>query len=102
MRRWADAKKELQSISASENVGFDLTAKMISQFIRRRKQLELTQRELGERSGLQQAYIARVENGQTTPRLDTLMRLVTALELELALIPFEVRPGTEEAVAAVN
>ena len=49
----------------------------------------LSQRELGQRSGLTQAQISRIENGEVDLRLSSLIALVDVLGLELIL-----RPGT--------
>lgn len=43
----------------------------------------LSQRELGELVGTTQSAIARLENGQTEPRLTTLAKLATALDSDL-------------------
>lgn len=43
----------------------------------------LTQGDLEKRSGLQRAYISRVECGHTTPALETLERWAKALDLDL-------------------
>ncbi len=46
-----------------------------------------SQRELAERSGIPQPAIARIEAGRTTPRADTLERLLRACGVELNLAP---------------
>lgn len=51
----------------------------------RRKELELTQGELGQRAGLAAKHISRIENGTHEPKVSTLFALVSALGLELAL-----------------
>jgi transcriptional regulator with XRE-family HTH domain len=51
-----------------------------------RRRAGLTQRELGERAGVPQPAIARIERGAVSPRVDTLERLlaVTGATLEVA------------------
>ena len=49
-----------------------------------RKFTGLTQVELGERAGLDQAVISRLERGVHQPRLDTLRRVATALDMTLS------------------
>ena len=44
-----------------------------------RKQQHLTQKELGERCGLQDSHIARIEKGRYSVGLDTLQRIADAL-----------------------
>ncbi len=50
---------------------------------RRRKELGLSQEELGARAGIQMADISRYESGSRDPRLSTLARLAEALELSI-------------------
>lgn len=54
---------------------------------RRRRELGLTQRELAARAGLRQGTISQVENGLETMKLRTVMDLLRALELEIAIQP---------------
>jgi transcriptional regulator with XRE-family HTH domain len=43
---------------------------------------ELTQMELSNRSGLDMAEISRLERGKKDPRLSTIVRLATGLQLD--------------------
>lgn len=52
-----------------------------------RRQAGLTQRELGERSGVPQPTIAAIEAGRRQPRYDTLERLLRACGYDLELAP---------------
>jgi transcriptional regulator with XRE-family HTH domain len=45
----------------------------------------LTQRQLAERAGMPQATVGRIEAGLTTPRVDTLEKLLRAVGQSLAL-----------------
>jgi transcriptional regulator with XRE-family HTH domain len=51
----------------------------------RRKELGLTQEELGQRAGLAAKHVSRIENGTHEPKVSTLFALVSALGLELAV-----------------
>lgn len=51
----------------------------------RRKELALTQEELGQLAGLAAKHVSRIENGTHEPRVSTLFALVSALGLDLAL-----------------
>lgn len=51
----------------------------------RRKELGLTQEDLGQRAGLAAKHVSRIENGTHEPKVSTLFALVSALGLELAL-----------------
>jgi transcriptional regulator with XRE-family HTH domain len=46
--------------------------------LRARRAARLTQRELADRTGIDQAVIARIESGATSPRSETLGRLLAA------------------------
>ena len=48
-----------------------------------REQKKLPQREIENRSGLQRAYLSRVENGHTVPTIDTLEKWAKALEVPI-------------------
>jgi ribosome-binding protein aMBF1 (putative translation factor) len=54
----------------------------------------LSQTELAELCGTTQSAIARLEAGGRPPRIDTLLRLATALDCELVV---ELRPRTRPA-----
>lgn len=60
-------------------------ARMVSDLIKRRKMLGLTQEEVAKRAGLTQAQIARLENSSQIPRLDTLIKVAIALGLNIIL-----------------
>jgi transcriptional regulator with XRE-family HTH domain len=47
----------------------------------------LSQRELARRAGVTQASIARIETGRTSPRLETLERLLAGCDYELEIVP---------------
>jgi transcriptional regulator with XRE-family HTH domain len=51
----------------------------------RRKELGLTQEELGQRACLAAKHVSRIENGTHEPKVSTLFALVSALGLELAM-----------------
>jgi transcriptional regulator with XRE-family HTH domain len=48
-----------------------------------REQKRWSQREIENRSGLQRAYLSRVENGHTIPTVETLQKWAKALELPI-------------------
>lgn len=51
---------------------------------RRRKELGLSQEQLGTRADIQMADISRYENGGRDPRITTVARLAAALEVTIA------------------
>jgi HTH-type transcriptional regulator/antitoxin HipB len=64
------------------------TSQQIGAAIRRkRKQLGLSQEELGKRMGLRQATISKLEAGEPGTRLQTLLDVLAALDLEAIIRP---------------
>lgn len=62
------------------------TAKQIGAIIRRvRRSAGLTQTDLGNRIGLRQATISRLEKGEDETRLSTLLDALSALGLEIII-----------------
>ena len=56
---------------------------LIIRLIKRRVELNLSQRELAKMTNIKQPMIARIESGDTIPRVDTLLKIIRALNLEL-------------------
>jgi HTH-type transcriptional regulator / antitoxin HipB len=51
----------------------------------RRRRTELTQQQLAERAGVTQTTLSNVERGVSSVSLNTLLRVLAALQLELLL-----------------
>jgi transcriptional regulator with XRE-family HTH domain len=73
----------------------DLPALLGRNFLRRRRELQLTQLDLSERSGLSQQFFSDLENGKCNVTLETLNTLAETVECHayelLALDPFNAR-----------
>ncbi|MBQ0084647.1 MAG: helix-turn-helix transcriptional regulator [Prevotella sp.] len=54
-----------------------------------REEKGLTQTELAELSGVNQANISRIENGERLPNIYTLQKIANSLGMQLALIPID-------------
>lgn len=62
------------------------TPKQIGTTIRRtRKRLGMSQSELGDRVGLRQETISLIETGNPATRLDTMLSVLAALDLEVQI-----------------
>ena len=59
---------------------------LIISMVSRRVELNMTQRDLAEKTGIKQPMIARIERMDSIPRLDTLVKLFTALDLNLTTV----------------
>lgn len=54
---------------------------------RQRKRLGWNQSQLGQRASLRQETISLIENGHAAVRLDTLLDVLAALDLEFNILP---------------
>lgn len=62
-------------------------AAIIDTLIEQRKEKGMTQKELAQATELTQSVIARMESKKAVPQLDTLLKVVTALDCNLEVIP---------------
>lgn len=60
----------------------------------------LTQKALGQRVGLPQSHISKIEKGTVDLKLSSLVEIARALELELKLVPRKALPAVEGAMRA--
>lgn len=101
MKTWRNKKLELrEKLGTERSEVIEITAQLINLVHKRRLELGLTQEQLAariiERGGsLSQEHIARIETGAVVPRIDTLVTMASALDLNL----FNLH-GTEEAAAS--
>lgn len=94
MKSWNEKKKEIKSVDTVRMNELEAVAQLVNAIHHRRVELGWTQTELAEKVGLHQESIARIENGGTIPRLDTVLKLALAMGMKLSL------HGMEEAAAA--
>jgi len=65
-------------------VARDVLVSFAENLRRRRKELGISQEQLGARAGIQMADISRYEAGHRDPRISTVARLATALDVPIA------------------
>ena len=82
---WTEVRNDL--FTQEEIAATDLSVAIISELIRARKELGISQKQLEELSGVKQPVIARIETGKSTPQLDTLLKILGCLEKTLAIVP---------------
>ena len=63
----------------------EIEAVIISDMIKQRSAMGLSQRDLAEMCNISQSSIARIETGKITPRLDTLLKILKQLGLTLSV-----------------
>ena len=81
----ADVPEALAELQA-----FRLHFSLARQLADRRRAQQLTQKQLAERSGIDQAEISRIERGQANPTTATLGALTRALGVDVRLVPVDV------------
>ncbi|MBQ7302657.1 MAG: helix-turn-helix transcriptional regulator [Clostridia bacterium] len=60
---------------------------IIDRLIEERHHRGMTQQDLADAANLTQSVIARLESKKATPQLDTLLKIASALECELEIVP---------------
>lgn len=84
---WDDVEQDI--FTPEEIVESRLRVALIGELIKARKEKGISQRELEELSGVKQPIIARMENGNTTPNLSTILKVLAPLGKTLAIVPLE-------------
>ena len=74
-------------LTPEEMLESDLRVALIGELIKARQERGLSQKKLEELSGVKQPVIARMEKGQTSPQLDTILKVLTPLGKTLAIVP---------------
>ena len=84
---WKNIRQELYT--AEEIRESDLRVAIIGELIKARQSKNISQRELEELSGVKQPIISRMESGETSPQLDTVLRVLAPLGKTLAVVPLD-------------
>ena len=74
-------------LTPEEILESDLRVALIGELIKARQESGLSQKKLEELSGVKQPVIARMEKGQTSPQLDTILKVLAPLGKTLAIVP---------------
>jgi len=86
----AELKAEAQADgpeAVAELDAYRLRFSLAQQLAARRRALQLTQKQLAEMAGIDQAEISRIERGQANPTTVTLGTLTRALGVDVRLVP---------------
>ena len=85
-----DALEFMDSVLTPEEIAeSDLRVALIGELIKARQEKGISQKKLGEMSGVKQPIIARMELGETSPQLDTILKVLAPLGMTLAIVPLE-------------
>ena len=74
-------------LTPEEILESDLRVALIGELIKARQEKGLSQKKLEELSGVKQPVVARMEKGQTSPQLDTILKVLAPLGKTLAIVP---------------
>lgn len=74
-------------LTPEEILESDLRVALIGELVKARQEKGLSQKKLEELSGVKQPVIARMEKGQTSPQLDTILKVLAPLGKTLAIVP---------------
>ena len=91
MRTWEDFKKKAKNIDMKikEDIEeMEILANIISDIIKKRNELGISQRELAEICGLPHSSVARIESCSVRPKVDTLLKIMKPLGLKLTITSF--------------
>lgn len=86
-RSWEDFEKDIYT--ADEIRESDLRVSLISEFIRARDELGISQKKLEELRGVKQPIIARMEKGYSNPQIETVLKLLAPMGKTLAIVPIK-------------
>ncbi len=79
-------------VSKAEKAQIEFETALIGKLIEAREAKGLSQRDLAELSGLKQPAIARLESMRSTPKIDTLFKVLNSLGYTLSIVPVEHEP----------
>ena len=85
MRKWSDVEKEL--FTPEEIRASDLRVAIMGELIKAQNEKNISQRELEQLSGVRQPIISRMEAGETSPQIDTVLKVLAPLGKTLAVVP---------------
>lgn len=84
---WDELQKEI--FTPEEIAASNLRVALIGELIKARQEKGISQKRLEELSGVKQPIIARMEKGNTSPQLDTILKVLAPLGKTLAVVPLD-------------
>jgi HTH-type transcriptional regulator/antitoxin HipB len=52
-----------------------------------RKNMDMRQVDVAQKASVRQALVSELENGETTAKLDTVIKVLAALDMDLSIVP---------------
>ena len=84
---WKEVEKEI--FTKEEIRESDIRVSLINSIIEARREKGITQKELEKLSGVKQPHIARIECGDTSPQINTVIKLLAPLGKTLKIVPID-------------
>lgn len=84
---FADYISDERRVSPEERQEINFEVELIGKMIEAREKKGYSQRELAKLSGVKQPAIARLESMKSTPRIDTLLKILHSLGYTLSITP---------------
>lgn len=84
---WEESRSQL--FTPEEILRSNFRVALIGELVSARKEKGVTQKILGEMSGIKQSNIARIEKGSANPTVDTVLRLLNSLGKTLKIVDIE-------------
>jgi DNA-binding XRE family transcriptional regulator len=75
-----------ENVSPADRAKIEFEVELIGKLIEVRETQNLTQKQLAEAAGVKQSAIARLENLKSTPKIDTLFKILTPMGYKLAIV----------------
>ena len=86
-RPWDEVQKEL--FTPEEIAESNARVEIMLELVKARQEQGISQKKLEEMSGVKQPIISRMEQGKTSPQLDTVLKVLSSLGKTLKVVPIE-------------
>lgn len=86
MKKWSDIKENITALSKEEKYTLNFMSDVVSKIIIARNEKNISQRDLAKLTEIEQSTIARIETMKTIPRIDTLIKILDVLDMQIQTI----------------
>lgn len=76
-------------LTPEEKAESNLRVALIGELVKARREKGISQKQLEKMSGVKQPVIARMEKGQTSPQIETVLKVLAPLGKTLAIVPLK-------------
>lgn len=86
MKKWSEVKENITALGKEEKDTLDFMSDVVSKIILARNEKNISQRDLAKLTEIEQSTIARIETMKTIPRIDTLIKILNVLDIEIKTV----------------